>query len=81
MAQYDDYSKDLDRFLQAWERLQKDMQQQDRLEELAARRGMTVADVQQILERLDQGFRLLHSPNRPTRAEIVDLALKKTDSN
>ena len=37
MAENDGYSRDLDRFLQGWEQVQKDMQQQDRLDELAAR--------------------------------------------
>lgn len=71
-----DYQRDMDRFMDAWEQVQRDMQAQERVEELAQRRGMTVDEVRAILERLDRGYRLLHAPRRPTRAEIVEFALK-----
>jgi hypothetical protein len=71
-----DYQKDLDRFMSAWEQVQRDMLAQERLQELADLRGMTVEEVQEILDRIDTGLRRLHSPNRPTRAEHVDVALK-----
>ena len=70
-----DYQKDLDRFLDAWEQVQRDMQAQERLQELADLRGMSVEEVQEILNRIDQGLRRLHAPNRPTRAEQIDFAL------
>ena len=73
-----DYQKDLNRFLDAWEQIQRDMQAQDRLQELADLRGMSVEEVQEILNRIDQGLRRLHAQNRPTRAEQVDFALKHT---
>ena len=75
-----DYQKDLDRFMSAWEMVQRDMQAQERVEELAARPGMTVEDVRAILDRLDKGYRLLHASNRPSRAEIVEFVIKREDS-
>ena len=71
-----DYQKDLDRFLNAWEQVQRDMQAQERLQELADRNGLSVDDVQATLERIDAGFRRLGIARRPTRAENVELALK-----
>jgi len=72
----DDYQKDLDRFLDAWERVQRDMQQQEQLEQLAARQQMTVPELQKLLDGIDRGMRQLHGKNRPTRAELVGFALK-----
>lgn len=71
-----DYQKDLDRFLDAWEQVQRDMQAQERLQELADLRGMSVEELQKILDRIDAGLRRLRAPNRPTRAEQVDFVLK-----
>ncbi len=81
MAAYDDYQDELDRFLKAWDQLQRDTLARDRVNELAERRGMTVEEVHKILERIDQSLRLLHAPNRPTRAEIVRLALDAQKSD
>jgi hypothetical protein len=53
----------------------------DRLIQLAARRQLTVQQLQQILERIDRGYRMLHPHRVPTRAEIVDLALEHIDSH
>lgn len=71
-----DYQNELDRFLNAWEQIQRDMQAQERLQELADLRGMTVSELQEILDRIDDGLRRLHAPQRPTRAEHVDFILK-----
>jgi len=81
MAAYADYSKALDRVLQAWEQQQLDLQQRDRLVQLASRRQMSVEEIQQVLERIDRGYRMLHARQRPSRAEIIDLALEHIDSN
>lgn len=70
------YSDDLERFLNAWEQVQRDMQAQERLQELADRNGLSVDDVQATLEGIDEGFRRLGIARRPTRAETVELALR-----
>jgi hypothetical protein len=74
-----DYEVDLERFMNAWEQVQLDMQAQERVQELADRQGMKIEEVQAILNRIDEGLRRLHSKNRPSRAELVDRLLH-TDS-
>ena len=80
-AANDDYSQALERVLQAWEKRQLDAPRQDRLLQLAARRQMSVQELQQVLERIDRGYRMLHPSQSPTRAEIVDLALEHISSH
>jgi Lhr-like helicase len=80
-AGHDDYSQALDRVLKAWEKRQPDAPRQDRLIQLAARRQMTVQELQQVLERIDRGYRMLHARQAPTRSEIVDLALEHINSH
>ena len=77
----DDYSQALDRVLQAWEKQQLEAPRQDRLIQVAARRQMTVQELQQVLERIDRGYRMLHPQKAPTRSEIVDLALEHINSH
>jgi hypothetical protein len=71
----DDYQKDLDRFMNAWEQVQRDMQAQERLQQLADKNGLSVEEVQATLERINHGFRQLGIARRPTRSEIVDMAM------
>jgi len=71
-----DYEKELDRFLTAWERIQQDMLLEDRTQELAQLRGLTVEQVKELLDQIDNGLRQLHSPIRRARAQLVDSALK-----
>lgn len=71
-----DYEKDLDRFLTAWERIQQEMLLDDRVRELAKLRGLSEERVKALLDQIDSGLRLLNSPIRRTRAELVDSALK-----
>jgi hypothetical protein len=71
-----DYQQELERFLDAWERVQRDMQVHEQLERLAARQRMTVPELQKLLNGIDKSMRQLHGNNRPTKAELVDFALK-----
>ena len=77
----DDYSQALDRVLQAWEKRQPEAPRQDRLIQLAARRQMSVQELQEVLERIDRGYRMLHRRQAPTRSQIVDLALEHINSH
>ena len=77
----DDYSQALERLLQSWEQRQMEAPRHDRLIQVAARRQMTVQELQQVLERIDRGYRMLHRRQAPTRAELVDLALEHIDSH
>ena len=79
-AAIDDYSQALERVLQSWEQRQWEAPRQDRLIQVAARRQMTVQELQQVLERIDRGYRMLHPQQVPTRSQIVDLALEHIDS-
>ena len=80
-ATIDDYSQALDRVLQSWEQRHMTAPRQDRLIQLAAERQMTVQQLQQVLERIDRGYRLLHPRQAPTRSEIVDLAVEHINSH
>lgn len=80
-ATFDDYSQALDRVLQSWELRHTETPRQDRLLEAAARRQMSVRELQQILERIDRGYRLLHPRQAPTRSEIIDLAVEHINSH
>ena len=74
-----DYQGDLDRFLDSWEQIQRDAQADQRIEELARRRGLTGAEVRAALDSIDRGYRQLRSPKRPTQAETVELAMKTSE--
>jgi len=76
-----DYQKDLDRFLDAWQRVQRDMGAQEQLQQLADRQHMTVKELQKILNGIDKGLRQLHGKHRLSKDELVDFALKHGKSN
>src|SRR5688500_1485209 len=52
-----DYQQDLDRFLSAWDQVQRDLQVQERLQELADRQGVPVAEIQKMLDNIDSSLR------------------------
>ena len=62
----DDFWKQAQRFWDDYDLFQREIQTEERLQELANRRGLTVDEVKRILKRIDDGFRLLHAPQRPT---------------
>ncbi len=71
------------RMLDNFELLQRDLEDRSNLVELARLRGLSVYELEQILQRIDKD---LHALNRigvrkgsiPTQRETVDLALKHT---
>lgn len=77
----DDYSQALDRVLQSWELRHAETPRQDRLIQVATRRQMSVQELQQVLERIDRGYRLLHPRQAPTRSQIIDLAVEHINSH
>lgn len=65
----DDFWKQAQRFWDDYELFQREIQTEGRLQELADRRGLSLEEVKRILKRIDDGFRLLHAPQRPTLEE------------
>jgi hypothetical protein len=65
----DEFWKHAQRFWDDYDLFQREIQTEERLQELANRRGLKVEDVKAILKRIDDGCRLLHAPQRPTLEE------------
>ncbi len=80
-----DYTKDLERFLDAWEQVQRDMAAQERVDELASQIGIPAKE---LLENFEQISKLVRRIGKVvTRRDLVDLTFdareaqrKKDDS-
>ncbi len=69
-----DYEEDLERFLNAWERVQREIQTEDRLEELADRIGRAPDELRRDLYQLAATLRRLGTAL--TRKDLVEHAIK-----
>ena len=66
----DNFWTDAKRFWDDYELLQREMETEVRLQEVAERRGMTIDQVKAVIERIREGFKLLHAPERPTQEDL-----------
>lgn len=69
-----DYEKELHVFLDAWDRVQRDIQSEDRLEQLAAQIGKSPDDLRRELDHVAATLRRIGSAL--TRKDLVEHAIE-----